>query len=120
MNEDEQSSICFSNSFYFTNVPYLIVFLSKTFIPVKVSYEIQYVKKRITGEQLIGIVCGSVACLFSVLGIILFIVRKKYSIVSSDFLENSSSEIETNIQSTEKEVTFNVSEIASNNLDNWL
>lgn len=56
--------------------PYIIQYFSKTFVSVEVLTEINLPKKKITQEQLIGIVCGSVAAVFSIIGIILFFLRR--------------------------------------------
>lgn len=54
----------------------LIYYLSPSYSPVIVTVEKTLIKKRITQEQLIGVVCGSAAVFFLILSIIAFVVRR--------------------------------------------
>lgn len=69
---------------------YIIHFLSPTYLRFEVSYEIVHPKKKISREMLIGIVCGSTAVFFAVLGFTIMVIRKKRTQEFSSFLENSS------------------------------
>lgn len=103
-------SYSFSNSLYFSfdknkatfilmttqisynfNFPYIIHYLSKSYVIIYVPIEITK-KKTISKEQLIGIVCGSVSVFFLLIYIFITIYRKiKYDEVKSydDFSSSS-------------------------------
>lgn len=98
------------NSYIETNVetglyeyfPYVIHFLSPSYVPIQIQIELREPKKKITQEQLIGFICGGTAVFFLILGIIIMIVRKaqmKGIEYGSDYLLSDSSynnNIETN------------------------
>lgn len=114
----------YSNIFFTSNVnvllPYVIYYYTQTYVQVKVIQQIESNKEKITAEQLIGIVCGSVAAFFIVLGIIILSLRKKNHKMYSDDLDYSSSENEIVTQTTiENQVIFDV-QIKQDILDNWL
>lgn len=75
---------------YYTYKPYIIHFLSPTYIPT-ILLEVKFPKKSLSQSQLIGIVCGSAAVFFFTLGLIIMIQQKKNEIKSA--FESSSSDI---------------------------
>ena len=84
--------------------PYIIHYLSPYYSPIIIPLDLT-IKNRITKEQLIGVVCGSTAVFFFVLGIIIFVIRRKTQIIydfddypdnSSDFSENEAVILQNN------------------------
>lgn len=67
----------------FEYIPYIIAYLSPSYVEIKISIDMNKNKKRITQEQLIGVVCGSVAGFFVILSIIILILQKKNSPIYS-------------------------------------
>lgn len=104
-------SVIFSYSYdarknTYSYFPYIIYSLSPSYVP---TYYVLYISsnKRISPENLIGIVCGSVAVFFSILSIIIIIVRKKneYRIYleEKDWSFSSSSSMNTNETNTQED-----------------
>lgn len=63
--ENEQiQSMCLTEMVYYKYEPYIINYLSPTYIYIPISIQIDFNKKSISSEQLIGIVCGSVSIFF--------------------------------------------------------
>ncbi|KAK8838592.1 hypothetical protein M9Y10_033224 [Tritrichomonas musculus] len=77
-------TICYTQIYIDRYLPYIFQFLSPTYIPVEILVELKDVKKKITQEQLIGIVCGSAACFFGIIGIIFLVVQKMKAIKAYD------------------------------------
>ena len=76
-NENEGTfQIITTRSDYQLYIPYIIYFYSPIYVPVNMSF---YIVKRkgLTGEQLIGVTCGSVAVFFIILYIMIIINRQK-------------------------------------------
>ncbi|KAK8885613.1 hypothetical protein M9Y10_041063 [Tritrichomonas musculus] len=88
------SIITRSMSLYF--LPYIIYYLSPSYVPSYISFFIR--KPRITSEQLIGIACGSAAVFFFILYIVIRIFRKTYK-VHNDYYDwcISEEEIDDNL-----------------------
>ena len=83
--------------------PYIIYYLSKTY--VHSYFQIELIKKKkLTGEQLIGIVCGTVSNFLIVLYIIIFIYRKMNyeSLFSNDIYSSLSFSEESHFNSKEQ------------------
>ena len=104
----------------YSNFPYIIEILSPTYTET-FYYIINKSKKTISQENLIGIVCGCTAIIFSILGIIIFIIKKKEEKIHflKETFSSSSDEVEN--QTTCK--TFvNEVQVETNikNLDDWL
>lgn len=84
------------------------------------------VKKKITSEQLIGIVCGSFGAFFGIIGIIILSQRRKmtknynddfdYSIYEGDEAQTNETH-ETKQTTKEVEVNFDIPEICKQNFD---
>ena len=126
-------SVIFSYSYdarknTYSYFPYIIYSLSPSYVP---TYYVLYISsnKRISPENLIGIVCGSGAVFFSILSIIIIIVRKKneYRIYleEKDWSFSSSSSMNTNETNTQTKqfVTDTTIEAKLTNLDefdDWL
>lgn len=105
------------NSFVYS--PYIIYTYSPLYIPSQFSIIIRN-KKKISPENLIGIVCGTVAGFFIILSIGIWIYKKKnYNYLENDsFISISESETET---SSSVEV-FNKLELSYSisNIDDWV
>ena len=105
-----------------TKIFYIIYCPSITMFPISLSFEINYIKKKITPVKLIGIVCGSVAVFFSIVGIALCIINKQYkkydfsSITGEDSISSNYSEN----QEIKEVSNVNITEVTNDNLDNWL
>lgn len=121
-------SICFNSDFntytackiesstpdYF---PYIIYSLSPSYTQLAVLVEFKHVK-RISPAQLIGIVCGSCAVLFAIVGITIMIIRKKKNLAG---LVENISETTSLIENHEaKQVNINLQKSAHSADDIWL
>lgn len=91
----------------------MIYFLSPSYVPTYLSIIINE-KKGISREQLIGVVCGTTAVFFGVLGIIIMIIkreRQKKKKLNDDISfsseESEDIEKETYIQSIEHTIDRN-------------
>lgn len=121
INKDGIITVCYTNTQYDTKIPYIIQILSPTMIPVYISLEIHKNKKKISSEQLIGIVCGVTAVFFSILGIVILFIRKKNMIEVSYVSEISTSESETSETQTIEQITnITMPEEINDSADNWL
>lgn len=80
----------------FEYIPYIIAYLSPSYVEIKINIDMNKNKKRITQEKLIGVVCGSVAGFFVILSIIILIRQKKnspiYSACDVEYYEYSDDE----------------------------
>lgn len=113
----------------YRSLPYLIHFYSPTSVETVFFIEVKTVKKKITSEQLIGIVCGSVGAFFGIIGIIILSQRRKmtknydddfdYSISEGDEAQTNETH-ETKQTTKEVEVNFDIPEISKQNFDDWL
>lgn len=65
---------------YQSYFPYIIYYLSPLYVEKDVTIELN-IKRKITPEQLIGVVCGSVSVFFLIIGIIIIAVRKHNEII---------------------------------------
>lgn len=94
--------------------PYIIQYLSPLYLETIVQMTLRNNKARISPEQLIGVVCGSVSVFFLILALIIFIVRRKYYIQMSDSFDiscdDSSEPIIYGPQHKESEIVENLSE----------
>ena len=85
---DETYELTIIHSYFFINIPYIIISLSPSYSPTYFQIELGK-KKGISPEQLIGAVCGSVAVFFIILSVIIFIVQRNKKImrfINSDIL----------------------------------
>ncbi|KAK8845256.1 hypothetical protein M9Y10_021449 [Tritrichomonas musculus] len=105
-------SLTSSNVYVYKRIPYVIYYLSPTYIKTGILLEMNVRKKTITQEQLIGVVCGSVAAFFLILAIIVFVVQRKnriheiydevdwFSSESGDVSDEHTQEIDETVNST--------------------
>ncbi|KAK8892588.1 hypothetical protein M9Y10_029827 [Tritrichomonas musculus] len=130
-------SVSFSNSFIVSNV-LSITFNSElgqhsyimsqtkvyamlpTIIQTMMMFELSQPKKQITAEQLIGIVCDSIAPFFSVLGTVILFLRRKQKTVYSDDLDCSSDDEVITTKTHETVVNLMIENINNVDLDQWL
>ena len=71
-----------TGSHYQYNLPYIIFFYSPSYTITYIPFQVK--SKVLTKEQFIGIVCCSTFVFFSILTVIILVLRRKY-IVNSDF-----------------------------------
>ena len=102
-----------------TQLFYIIYIPSITYIQHTLLFEINYTKKKITPEKLIGIVCGSVACFFLFIALIINIIQKKYR---NDFSSISilSSDDQSHSEQVNEVSNIKINEAENENIDNWL
>ena len=84
LEEENTYYISITQNYYANYFPYIIHYLS----PVQISTFIGVIiprKNKISPEQLIGVVCGSVSVFFLILGIIILAIRKKNYDREDDF-----------------------------------
>ena len=100
--------------------PYIIHYLTQTYVGTRVPFETSLKKTKLSQQNLIGIVCGSVAVFFIILGIIIFVRRKKYEEKSYyDDIESSSSSESSEVK--EYQVNFDnetIMKIRDTDVDN--
>ena len=121
---DIQNSISFCDTViqFQKFLPYIVYSLSPIYVKTVIFKEIKINKNKISQEQLIGIVCGTVSVIFSIIGIILLIVQKrnayKYKYKFSD-ISDSSDVNNAETVNNEQIVYFS---ITNNNIevDDWL
>lgn len=106
-------------------LPYVIPFVSPSYIPVAVEIESKVEKSKLKPEQMIGIVCGAVAAFFLICGIVTMAVKKKNKKVFSDILSSGepSENIETQTKQQTEEITveFNNNNEGKNiDFDDWI
>lgn len=78
-------------------------------------------KKRVTQEQLIGIVCGAVAIFFSIVGIVIIAIQKKNrNAKMSEFDEILSSENESDDTIKETNTVETIPTNSNIQFDDWL
>lgn len=65
-----------------TAFPYIIQFMLPTFISVKMVLDLVMEKKKISPEQLIGSVCGSVTIFFIIIAIIIIALKNKNKLIA--------------------------------------
>ena len=101
--------------------PYIIEFLSPSYVPSYVSLIIS-AKKGISSEQLIGSVCGSVAVLFGVLGIIIIALRKKQMQIIEFNDDDYTFSSDESIEDAENVTYINsyVKDDVKGEIDNWV
>lgn len=83
-----------TQSEYMNYYPYVIRFLTQTNIHIFIPIAILKRKPKITPEQLIGVVYGSVSVFFLALGIAILAIRKRMNLnmdISDDYLYDESS-----------------------------
>ena len=103
--ENEQiQSMCLTEMVYYKYEPYIIYYLSPTYIYIPISIQIDFNKKSISSEQLIGIVCGSVSIFFLIVSLIIFIQRK---IKSNKYILNSGFSID---ESSDQKINESINE----------
>ena len=107
--EEQTYSYVISNTHFDRYFPYIIQYLSPSFTQTYILRNLDKVK-RISGEQLIGIVCGSTSVFFLILGIIIIVIQKKYenqfAFEEEDFEDSSDETYITN----KKKIVNNVEE----------
>lgn len=64
--------------------PYVIANLSPSYLPLMLPIDKEIVKKHLSQEQLIGLVCGSTAVFFLILAIIILSIQKRSQQYSAD------------------------------------
>ena len=109
---------------YYKYEPYIINYLSPTYIYIPISIQIDFNKKSISSEQLIGIAYGSVSIFFFlIVSLIIFIQRK---IKSNKYISNSGFSIdESSDQKINESINeYNIDLINTNNNphedDTWI
>lgn len=94
MDDNGETKIVSFESYISKYNPYIIHYLTQTYVRTKVPFETLLKRPKLSQQNLIGIVCGSVAVFFIILGIIIFVRKKKYEEKSFyDDIDSSSSEI---------------------------
>ena len=117
-NELGELTFCQAPSYIQCNIPYIIFSFSRTYIATHFSIEIKI--NKISQEQLIGIVCGVVAAVFTIIGIVIIAFQHKYTSKHlSEFDDITSSENE-NIETEGETNTFDNIPTNLNEFDNWL
>ena len=125
---DNLGSEILSNTASLFFLPYIIYYLSPSYVPVYIKFPIK--KRIISPEQLIGVTCGSTAIFFFILFIIIKIVRKNviknnfsyYALFLDDINDQKKDIIITN---ENKQVSKNLqdekdSSSADEDMDFWL
>lgn len=107
----ESITAVFSKSYF----PYIIEVLTPSYVKTDQVFELVAVKKKMSPEQLIGVVCGAVAGAFLIIVIVIFIIRKRnnnfqFSGISS--VTDSSIDNEQNPDSHMAEGDFNLNEMS--------
>lgn len=115
-----QHSYIMSQTNVYAMLPYVIQIFSPTIIQTMMMFELSHPKKQITAEQLIGIVCGSIAVFFSVLGTVILFLRRKQKTVYSDDLDCSSDDEVVTTKTHETEVNLQIENINNVDIDQWL
>lgn len=120
-------TVCYSNSQCEilnrcpTLIPYIIYSYSPVFVfsPVYFFYDAK--KKTITQVQLIGVVSGSAAVLFALIGIVIIFKNKKspYEEVSSQD-DSPNGDFQTETKTTQVEMIVTINSIENEDIDNWL
>ena len=109
------------NTYYY--FPYIIYSLSPSYIVTNYVLLINS-NKKISPENFIGIVCGSVAVFFSILSIIIIIIRKKnsyrISIEENDLSSSSSPAITNETKQFNTDMTIETKFTNLDEFDDWL
>lgn len=87
---NEEYTIIYSQSNLYFNFPYIILYLSPSYMLTYLQFNVNNKKKYITKERLIGIVCGSSSIFFFAIGTIIMIKNKNN--VNKDILDFSISD----------------------------
>lgn len=121
-------TVCYSNSEceLLYKCPTLIPYIIYSYSPIYVLSNVYLCcvkKKTFTQAQLIGIISGSAAALFSIIGIVIIIKNRQNMYKDVSFQDDSSS-IESGSHEETKtaqvEVTSTVKTIEVDDIDNWL
>lgn len=117
---DSTYGFVYSYTEYYKNLPYLIYYLSPSYVSTYILLEIH--KKHLSQEQLIGISCGSAAIFFLMLTIIFLIIEKKQRLKNIDYDFSILSEEEINkLNEIEKiDEISSKCEDSSYDIDFWL
>ncbi|KAK8882692.1 hypothetical protein M9Y10_045334 [Tritrichomonas musculus] len=118
MNDNGMISSCLTKTNSFYMFPYIIFSLSQSPVFSLYEEEIKF-RKTMSKEVFIGVVCGSVSALFSVIGIIvLFKNRGRMIEISDIFGDSSEDDNQETLQTTEVQIDTNT---MKNDLDDdWL
>lgn len=120
-NEAGEIIFCEEQSYTLRFLPYIIYSISRTYIATHFSIETKINKKRVTQEQLIGIVCGAVAIFFSIVGIVIIAIQKKNrNAKMSEFDEIFSSENESDDTIKETNTVETIPTNSNIQFDDWL
>ena len=103
-------------SFYF---PYIIYYFSPSYSYTYMIYDIKS-EKRLNGEQIIGITCGSASLFFLVLYIIIRIYNNNNLNKIENELSLTSDSEQNNFQNSEKETLVQQIETNNDNIDLWI
>lgn len=112
-----------TQTFSYKYFPYIIHYLSPTYVASYIGIKPEK-KRKISPEQLIGIVCGSVSVVFLILAIIILVIRKMYEnkFVYDDF--SFSSDYDEEECEKEQEImqnnANNISDNDKSDIDFWL
>lgn len=107
------------------NRPYIIEYYSPSYVSV-IQFQQIINKKKLSGSQIIGIVCGSVAAAFLIAYIIITIVRKRNKAndesYSSLVMYNLDSKSNSSLQkiANETNAQIHIPEEIKDDADNWL
>lgn len=103
-------------------LPYIIYYYSPSYSPI--FFPLSFgTKKRISNEQLIGTICGSVAFLFLIIYISIMVYRCKHhkiQNISSSSLLSSENEEQSPIETVITTTTNITESLKDSNVDNWL
>lgn len=120
IDENGETKVVSFESYFSKYNPYIIHYLTQTYVGTRVPFETSLKKTKLSQQNLIGIVCGSVAVFFIILGIIIFVRRKKYEEKSYyDDIESSSSSESSEVK--EYQVNFDnetIMKIRDTDVDN--
>ena len=108
-----------TQTFLPTQIYYIIYYLSPTHVPLSISLEINHTKKKITAEKLLGIICGSVAALFAIIAIVIFIIRRNQFHEISSVPESSSSFNEETQNDSIRETKISILDVDTKDIDQW-
>ena len=74
---NENTNICETIIYKEYNFPYIIHSYTHSLIKTHLLQDIKIHKKKLSSEQLIGVVCGTVALLFAILTFAILIIQRK-------------------------------------------
>lgn len=125
---DSTCYITYINVLAVTPIPYIIYYLSPTYLEMMVAVNNNMKRKGLNQQQVIGVSCGSAAVFFFILSVGIFIYRKKHFKMYSDLSLHLSSDLEddSNMETrpdtnlTSVGVSIDDNNKIENTLDMWL